>query len=175
MRTIKEILILAGCLCILPVFAIFVLYQYGALDLDLLYRYDSLQLGLLYPIRRILLGGVMNTLDLLAVFFWWVSPYLITQAVRAYVWSKKSLSGRKWANFYFFTILAVGAVFFFAKALDLLYFMYALGDMPEELVQFFELEGVNVLLFILTAFLAVSCFRTWVNPERRLGPPQSSS
>ena len=55
--------------------------------------------------RQMLSGGgeIMRLSDNLMVQV--SSPYLIVQSIRALLWSKRSLTGTKWANLYFALLL----------------------------------------------------------------------
>jgi hypothetical protein len=44
--------------------------------------------------------------------------------------------------------------------------MYALGDLPEELTQFFQLEGMSLLGFAMALLAALYCFRIFLDPRR---------
>ncbi len=99
-----------------------------------------------------------------------ILPYLGIQAIRAAMWAERSLVGRKIANMYF-ALLALGVgAWSFTKVWDLFYFMYALGDMPQELRQLMELEFNNILITIVALIVAVHSFRIFMNPERRRRP-----
>jgi hypothetical protein len=53
------------------------------------------------------------------------------------------------------------------RAWDLFYFMYALGDMPAELIQFFQLEGTDLLIAAGCSFLGAYCFSIFLDPRRK--------
>jgi hypothetical protein len=93
-------------------------------------------------------------------------PYFVVQAVRAFYWSRTGPVARKWAHLYFTLIMLVIGGSSFWKAWDLLYFMYALGDLPEEILQFLELQGTNLIVSSMSFFIALVCFRVFLNPDR---------
>ncbi len=74
--------------------------------------------------------------------------------------------GQKMANLYFALLLAAVSAWFFSKAWDLFYFMYALGDIPAELKQFVQLEGDSLLGCFLTLVLGIYCFSIFLNPSK---------
>lgn len=131
----------------------------------LLLHNDSVHTGLVFLYRALISGGSSpgSALDLWIKLF---SPYLMIQAIRGFMWSRRSITGRKWANLYFALLLAGISAWFFSKAWDLFYFMYALGDMPAELKQFFELEGDSLLGSLLTLVLGIYCFSIFLNPYK---------
>ncbi|MBI5251182.1 MAG: hypothetical protein HY912_16965 [Desulfomonile tiedjei] len=131
----------------------------------LLLHNDALSTGLAF-LRRLLFAGGSLSETALDLWVKVISPYLVIQAIRAFIWSQKSIVGRKWANLYFAALLAAISAWFFSKAWDLLYFMYALGDIPDELKQFFQLEGDNILAGALSLALSIYCFSTFLNPRR---------
>ncbi len=95
-----------------------------------------------------------------------LSPYLLLQAVRAFIWSHASISARRWAYAYFTAIpLAVG-IWEFMDVWELFYLMYALGDVPGELHQLVHIEGDNLVTSGLCFALAVFCGRIAIWPEK---------
>ncbi len=95
-------------------------------------------------------------------------PYLIIMGLRAAYWSNKSLQGRRWANVYFFAMFAVGVVWFAWDVVDLFYFMYMMGDVPEELRQLFEIEWFNILATTVCLWLANHSLRESFRADREL-------
>ncbi len=151
----REILILISCLALFPIATLVVLGFSG-----------SLQEGL-----RALIGGMVvraGGMDELYVpiIIRLFSPYLIVQAVRGYFWSQRSLIGRRWANLYFTVLLAAIGAKCAWEAWDLFYFMYALRDMPQEILQFLEMRGLSVAVLIACVILAVRSFLIFLNPYR---------
>lgn len=98
-----------------------------------------------------------------------LAPYALVQAIRAHLWSQRSIIGRKWANLYFAAMFGAGTVWSLSKFWDLFVFMAALGDIPAELRQLFEIEGHNLLIALVSAVLALHCLRTFLDPMRK--PP----
>lgn len=131
----------------------------------LLLHNDALGSGVAFLRRQMFSGGTFseNVLDL---WLKMISPYLLIQAIRGFIWSQKSIIGRKWANLLFAVVLAAISAWFFGKSWDLFYFMYVLGDIPAELNQFFRLERDNLVGGVLALALSVYCFVVFVNPYR---------
>lgn len=149
----REILILFSCLALFPI-AIVVVFALSG----------SLQEGL-----RALIGGMVvragGLEDLYApIIARLLAPYLIVQAVRGYFWAQRSVVGRRWANLYFTLLLAAVGAKCGWDAWDLFYFMYALGDMPQEILQFLELRGLSVAVLVACVILAVRSFLIFLNP-----------
>jgi hypothetical protein len=153
---VREILILIGCLTLFPAAVILLLVQT-----------NSLEAALNFLGRGLFLGQALSPQGtLLLMWLKLISPYLIVQAIRAYLWGQRSMKGRRWANLYFVILLTAAGVWSLWKAWDLFYFMYALGDMPAELGQFIELEGTNLFIFLVCSILAVHCFSIFLRSER---------
>ncbi len=75
-----------------------------------------------------------------------LAPYLLVLVVRLGLWATQRSLDRSWvflAGFVFFAAMG-GALLW--KSLDLLYFMYALDDLPAQLVQFVHMEGWDTLV-----------------------------
>jgi len=125
-----------------------------------------------YLARGLLSADFVTSVHETPIWIKWVSPYLAVQALRGYLWSQRSLAGRRWANLYFSFLLAFVGVWAFGRAWDLFYFMYAMGDLPEELLQFFLLEGYNLVITIASLFLMLHCLRIFLDPARRTLPPK---
>ena len=155
-RIFREILVLIFGLSLAP-----------AVIVAVLIHEDALWQGYQFFINRTLAGDPFPESGFAAIFLKWISPYLILQAIRAFIWSKQSLTGRKWANLYFAVLLAAMSVWFLYPVWDLFYFMFALGDLPAEFMQFLELESQNLALFGISLTLAIYCFTVFLNPERR--------
>ncbi len=152
---VREILIFVGCLVLLPI-AVLMVFSYT----------HSLEEGVRFLERGMFnfplagrSGIIVFVLLKLAV------PYFVVQAARAHFWAQTGIVARKWANLYFSLLLFAIGGWSFWKAWDLLYFMYALGDLPEEIPQFLELQGTSVVVFLIAFILAFHCFRIFLNPE----------
>jgi len=157
---LREIFIFAGSLFIFPAAVVLLMVQSESLDVALRVLSRGLFLGELVGLTR----------SIFAVGVKLVTPYIVIQAVRAHLWSRRSLSGRRWANIYFFALLTGIGVWSLWNAADLFYFMYALGDMPAELAEFVRIEGVDLLVSLASFLLAVRCFKIFLNPRPRIGP-----
>lgn len=152
---IRELIILILSLLLFPVAVLLVLLHGEAVDTGLVFVFRYVVSG----------GGPMGSIW--GMLFKVISPYIAIQAIRAYLWSQKSIEGRKWANLYFCGLLASLSGWFFYQAWDLFYFMYALGDIPGELEQFVQLEGENLVGSVLSGALSVYCFTVFLNPARK--------
>ena len=53
--------------------------------------------------------------------------------------------------------------------------MYALGDMPAELIQFFRLEATGLLTFVACALIAIYCFGIFLDPKRKPQGPRDQA
>ena len=152
----REALILGLSLALFPL-AIIVFLVHG----------DSSSAGVTAVLRGLLAGVWDSGSPSVGLALRVVTPYLLVQAVRGFVWAQRSLIGRRWAHLYFALLLGAAAAWSFWEAWDLLYFMYALGDIPGELIQFFRLQGRNVLIFIGSVLLGVHCLRIFLDPTRK--------
>ncbi|MBI4962414.1 MAG: hypothetical protein HY913_03990 [Desulfomonile tiedjei] len=151
-----EILILIGSLAIFP-----------AAVVGLLVLSDSSNLSRILFSREILHGLTVSGGAIPHLWFRFVAPYLVVQAIRAYFWSQRSLTGRKWGNLYFSILLFLLGGWSLWNSWDLFYFMYALGDIPAELLQFVELEANNLMVAIASLALTVYCFWIFLDPTRK--------
>jgi ABC-type Fe3+-siderophore transport system permease subunit len=95
-----------------------------------------------------------------------LSPYLVIQVLRAYRWSQRSVTGRRWANVYFVVLLTGLAARSLWSMWDLFSFMYAMGDIPGELGQFFSLERGSILIVVACSAIAAHCLRIVLRPKR---------
>ncbi|MEI8183382.1 MAG: hypothetical protein WCG29_11840 [Desulfomonile sp.] len=152
---LREVVLLVVCLSVVPV-AVIILLSQG----------NSLHAAANFLTRHILSGGTMLGETSVGLWLKFFSPYLFVQSIRAYLWSQRSLSGRRWSNLYFFLLLAVTGGWSARNAWDLFYLMFALGDIPAELMQFFELEGTDILIAVASVLLAINCLRIFINPAR---------
>jgi len=158
---VRELIVLTVSISALP--AVVIVY---------LIQTDSWNTGLLFLTRQMLPGGSEIIGSPITLWFKVFSPYLIIQSIRALLWSKRSLTGTKWANLYFALLLTGLGGWSLMQAWDLFFLMYILGDVPGELRQFFKLEGHHLLIFLVAIFIAIHCFRTFLNPKRN--QPRSS-
>ena len=152
----REIIVLAGSLAIFP-----------AAVIVLLVLSDSSNVSRLLSSRDLLYGLTVSGGAIPHLWFRFIAPYLVVQAIRGYLWSQRSVTGRKWANLYFFILLAFIGGWSLWNSWDLFYFMYALGDIPGELLQFVELEANNLIIAAASLFLAVHCARIFIDPSRK--------
>jgi hypothetical protein len=153
---VREILILLLSLAVFPA-AVILLLAYN----------DSLNLGPAFFAHEMFVGGMGPGGTSLTLWVKLFSPYMVLQAIRGFLWSQRSLVGRRWANLYFSVLAASWAGSSLWRAWDLFYFMYALGDMPAELIQFFRLETTNLLISAGCGFLAVYCFSIFLDPRKK--------
>lgn len=142
---LREVFIFAFALSLLPL-----LIKYGRPYFDL----------------RPLIAGELLAGGIHSIWLFLLFPYIIIQAIRAFLWSEQSLTGRKWASLYFFVVLTGLASWGFLRAWDQFYFMWVLGDIPGQLMQFFELQYDSVFVFVFCALLAVRCARVVLDPEK---------
>lgn len=150
---LREALLLTGCISV-TVMALFAALSQG----------NSFQWGVTFLSRHFLSGGNLTNETSLLLLLKLCSPYLFIQSIRAYLWSQRSLAGRKWSNLYFFLLLALTGSWSLRNAWDLFYLMFALGDIPSELQQFLQLEGTDILIGIGSTLLAIRCFLVFINP-----------
>lgn len=151
----REIAIFLLSITLLPVLTIAVLTQQHSYS-------GVLSIGL----REVSLGISYSELGVARLLIRLLTPYALIQAVRAYNWSQGSIVGRRWAHAYYASVLFLVGTWSLWVAGDLLYFMYALGDIPAELSQFAELEGTNVILGLGSYVLSWYCTRTALSPEK---------
>jgi hypothetical protein len=148
---IREVVILLISLTIFPVIILALLvYKHGDAESSLLILYGA--------------AGHLS-------YFWihLISPYLVIQAIRARVWSQRSLFGRKWAHLYFFFLSAGVFWWAFYNVWDLFYFMYALGDIPAELKQLVAIEWRNIIISISALVLGCYSFAVFLDPTKKKG------
>jgi len=153
----REVLVLGLCLALFPL-AIIVFLVHG----------DSASAGVAAVLRGVFSRAWSAGSPSLGLAFQFIAPYLLVQCVRGVLWAQRSLTGRRWAHLYFAVLLTAAAVWSFSEAWDLFYFMYALGDMPGELIQFFELQGRNVLIVGGSVVLGIHSFRIFLDPTRKV-------
>jgi len=153
---LREILILVLSLAVFPV----------AVILVVVYK-DPLGMGSAMLPSEIFMAGIVRGETSVGLWATLLSPYLVLQTIRGFLWSQRSLAGRRWANLYFSVLAASWAARSMWGAWDLLYFMYALGDIPTELGQFFRLEATNLLTFVACAFIAILCFGIFLDPQKK--------
>ena len=156
---LREILIFVVCAAILP-----------AVVFVLLLQTDSPERVARLFLRVVAGAGLSPLVDPFAIWMKVLAPYAVVQAIRAHLWSQRSVAGRRWASLYFLAILLVGAGLAFMDAWELLYLIYIVGDLPEGLGAFIELEIVNVAVFVVCIALAVYCARNVINPGTRNAP-----
>ncbi len=160
----REILILVVSLAVFPA-TVILLLAYN----------DSLNVGLAFFAQEMVAGGIGPGGTSLTLWAKLLSPYLVLQAIRGFLWSQRSLVGRRWANLYFSVLAASWAGRSLWGAWDLFYFMYALGDMPAELIQFFRLEATGLLTFVACAVIAIYCFGIFLDPKRKPQGPRDQA
>jgi hypothetical protein len=165
-KILREIVILNLCLAIFPLTVIILMSVYrGGLNFaDALWPWGLRAAEWTSPRE-----GLAIALAVLEVV-----PYLVVQCIRGFIWSQRSITGRKWVHLYFAVLLSIAATWSFWGAWDFFYFMYALGDLPAELGQFVELEGNSILIFVASVLLGIRCFGIFLDPARR-SPQQPGS
>ncbi|MGB6063796.1 MAG: hypothetical protein WBG50_03245 [Desulfomonilaceae bacterium] len=154
---LREILVLLLSLAVFPAAGVLILIFSNSLDIGL--SFLAQEYGLL--------GGMGPGGPAVALWVKWFAPYLVLQTIRGFLWSQRSITGRRWANLYFSALAASVAAWSLWSMWDLFYFMYALGDMPAELMQFFQLEGRNILTLLGCVFLCIYCLGIFLHPERK--------
>jgi hypothetical protein len=162
---LREILILALSLAVFPVAVVILLLAYK----------DPLGMGSAFLAHEMIAGGIGPGGTSLTLWVKLFSPYMALQAIRGFLWSQRSLVGRRWANLYFSVLAASWAGRSLWEAWDLFYFMYALGDMPAELIQFFRLEATGLLTFVACALIAIYCFSIFLDPKRKPHGPRDQA
>lgn len=150
----RELVVFLVCLAVFPT----------VVGLLLLYS-DSYEVGMSYIRRQLASSEWSSEGGPLSLWFRLLVPYVAVQAIRAFSWAQRSVRGRRWANFYFSLLLAILGLRSCYLAWDLFYFMYAMGDMPSELLQFIEMEGPNVAVALVSFLLAGHCLRIFLNPH----------
>ena len=105
---LREILVLVLSLAVFPT-TVMLLLAYN----------DSLNVGLAFFQHEMIAGGIGPGGTSLTLWVKLLSPYLVLQAIRGFLWSQRSLVGRRWANLYFSVLarilgraLAVGGLGF---------------------------------------------------------------
>lgn len=157
---LREILILILALAVFPV----------AVILVVIYK-DPLGMGSALLPREIFMAGIVRGETSFGVWATLLSPYMVLQTIRGFLWSQRSLVGRRWANLYFSVLAAAWAARSMWGAWDLFYFMYALGDIPAELAQFFRLEATDLLTAVACAVIAIYCFGIFLDPQKKHRDP----
>jgi hypothetical protein len=157
---LKEVLIFVGALSIFPLVVLLMLFYS-----------DSWSLGRAFLSRELMSGGSGPGGTSLTLWIRIVSPYVVIQSVRMYLWSHRSPQGKKWGNLYFATVTAGIGVWSLAQAWDLFYFMYALGDIPGEVAQFVRLEANNLFVGLGSFVLAGYCFRIFLASRKSRDKP----
>ncbi len=128
---------------------------------------DSLYSGLKLLYRGVFSGALLRRATIDPAFLIKVlSPYLIIQVLRAYRWSQRNITGRRWANVYFVVLLACLGSWSLWSTWDMFSFMYAMGDVPAELRQFFSLESGHILVSLASFALAAHCLRIALRPGK---------
>ncbi len=140
----KELVILVGCLMLWPI-------ALGVVTA----KADGYLPNISYVITQILAALVAPGVNWFTIVALIMAPYVAIQTIRVFRWSRRSAVGRKWAALYFFVLFTICGSWFGWRAWDLFYFMYALGDMPDEIVQFFQIEGSSLLWFMVCVVLAL--------------------
>ncbi|MGB9618205.1 MAG: hypothetical protein ACPL7J_12855 [Desulfomonilaceae bacterium] len=153
---IRECLILIGAVSIFPALVFALMAQQ--------HSWDALLQGAL---REVLSGAIYSHRTPDGLWVRLLAPYILVQSMRAWYWSQRSIVGRRWAHLYFSVVFAGVAFWSLWAAWDLFHFMSALGDMPAEIGQFFELQGSNLVIGLGAVFLSVHCARVFLNPSQK--------
>ncbi|MEW6351414.1 MAG: hypothetical protein AB1646_20365 [Thermodesulfobacteriota bacterium] len=149
-RLAIELLILLMCVSAFPVAILMAVHLDGTM---------SPVLAVL--VRGMFSGGAGPWGTSLWLWLKLLAPYLAVQVVRLGLWATGRSLHRSWgffAGFLFFA--AMGGVLVW-KSMDLLYFMYALDDIPAQFAQFVHMEGWDLLVgtgSMLMAFYSLSIF-----------------
>jgi hypothetical protein len=153
----REIVVLILSLAVFP-----------AIVLVLLSYSDSVETGMALLSRKLFSGGIGPWGTSLELWFRLITPYGIVQSIRAFRWSQRNEVGRRWANLYFSLVLGLLGTHAAWPPAELFSLMYAMGDVPAELVQLVEIEGINLLIALFSFSLALYCFTVFLNPERKI-------
>lgn len=130
--------------------------------------------------RDLMSVDIMALWPMMSLIFKLITPYLIIQAIRAYRWSQKDITGLRFANLYYALMAGAGVIWFWGQSWDLLYFMYAMDDLPAEIPQFINLEASNLLIGAFCLYFSIRCFRVYlyalepVDNMKRSGTPPGS-
>jgi hypothetical protein len=147
----REIVILVLCLLIFPAGFILLMMKSG---------YGSQTYS--YLSSRFMTEGLGLSGFSVSMIIRILSPYLFFQTIRAFLWSRRSLSGRKWTSLYFSLLLTTVAGWNLSESVDLFYFMYRLGDIPAELEQFIKLEAGNLIISLTCLIFAIENIRKFI-------------
>lgn len=156
LRIVKEFFILLACVAAIPALA----------TVSLMFTESVRSVGA-FTLKETL-ATVTPVFKNFMKMFWLelLAFYAFVQAIRAHIWSRRSLFGRKWAHLYYAVLFGAVAWWGFAKFWDLFTFMVALGDIPREARQLFEIEGLHFVIALVSAFLAWRCLRVFRDPTR---------
>lgn len=155
---IREIMILVFSISIFP-----------SIFLFLILRGDINRYGLTLFYREILnIGSSSFDSTMLPLLFRFFAPYLAIQAFRSYQWSKTGFEAKRFANLYFALLTGAVGIWFASNSWDLFYFMFELGDIPAELIQFFQLEAVHLISAIAGLYISYRCLLVFLRPSNQV-------
>ena len=127
-KDLREILVLVLSLAVFPT-TVMLLLAYN----------DSLNVGLAFFQHEMIAGGTGPGGTSLTLWVKLFSPYLVLQAIRGFLWSQRSLVGRRWANLYFSVLAASWAGRSLWGSWQFVPFYVRAGRYAAELIQFFRL------------------------------------
>ena len=149
---LREFLIFALSISIFP-----------ATFLLLILRGDIDRYGLMMISRELLSTGSSLVESILLLAARVLTPYALIQAFRAFQWSKTGKRAKRWAYLYFSALSGIVAAWFISESWNLFYFMFQLGDIPGELLQFLKLEYSNLLAGLAGLYVCIRCLRISIN------------
>jgi hypothetical protein len=95
------------------------------------------------------------------------APYLFLTFLRAVFRIRWKPTDRAAVYFCLMVILVAVGGWYLWVAWDLFYLMYALGDMPAEIKQFFQLEGAGLAVGLGAIVLAAVCLKASIRLMRQ--------
>ncbi|MFH0824156.1 MAG: hypothetical protein V2B18_15500 [Pseudomonadota bacterium] len=161
---LRETAVLLSCLTVPPSILGAILFHAGKLD------------SVVRAVAEAIHGLNTGSYGVIDFYILWALPYLVVQGFRGHLWARRSRVGRQTT----YSLYAVGLLTISGKALagafDLLYLMWALDDLPGELLQFFELETRNLSVAVAVVLLAALCLKiAWGRPGGTKRQPDRSS
>jgi hypothetical protein len=149
-RLALELLILLGCVSVYPLTVVLLVHQKETLS------------PLFHFLARGMFSGGSGPWGT-SIWLWVkiLAPYIVVQFLRLTLWLTGKSFDPRWFLLLSFAIFAAFGGLLLWKALDLLYFMHVLGDLPDELAQFWSLEWRDLFIgtaSTVTAWYSLSLF-----------------